>query len=203
MPVDGEETHLVFKLYDPSKLHHRVNVAGTFNNWNPNGDLLSFDLKTKTWLLDLLVDLPVNERVLYKYIVDEGTWICDGEAPSTKDELGNENNVTYVVAITRDQPEAGQKDNGPLNNTSDHENELFEPNEDAVQDGGSAPSSGESDTHNDVPQASQVLTRCNVHKSDFPDTPNVEEHRPTTSFWDQVKWFFHYLLSWFYPQTQT
>ena len=89
--------YINFKLKDPFETHTNVNVAGTFNNWDPNADALAFDTESKDWCLDLDVDLPVDHKVMYKYVVDENKWICDVSAPLEKDADGNENNVTFVI----------------------------------------------------------------------------------------------------------
>lgn len=101
------QNYIDFRLKDPFSTHTNVNVAGTFNNWDPKADTLSFDKETKDWSLGLKVDLPVGHKVLYKYVVDENKWICDVSAPLEKDDAGNENNVTFV--IVRNQSSTGGK----------------------------------------------------------------------------------------------
>lgn len=93
--------YIDFKLNDPFKAHNTVNVAGNFNDWNPTIDSLTFDDDSKNWVLQLNLqnsNLQVNSKVIYKYVVDQDKWICDYSAPLEKDDMGNENNLTFVMS---------------------------------------------------------------------------------------------------------
>jgi hypothetical protein len=188
-----------FKLKDQFKAHTSVNVAGTFNDWNPKLDSLEFNDKDKAWMLELFLDLPEETKIMYKYVVDDTNWICDESEPFEADENGFNNNVAILKSFGAEL----------------HENELFDPSE---QDNNSetAPTSGEDDV---IVEHAQTQTHAAVTSSlSKPEDKTPEEvvERPSTapatinkedeqevlqSFWESIKFFFkYYILSWFYPE---
>lgn len=141
-----------FKLKDPFHTHKKVNVAGSFNNWDPSVDSLLFDGESNYWALNMPVDLPKGHKVIYKYIVDENKWICESSAPLEKDSEGNENNVSYVIVKSTENGDNNNNDNdygddtvsqikdGEFDHKSFHEKDLFDGTERADE---TAPTSGE------------------------------------------------------------
>ncbi len=68
-----------------------VAVAGSFNNWNPDKDLMT--PIGKEWVIMLELD---GGKHLYKFIID-GKWLVDPDNPLTeKDKEGNVNSVLLV-----------------------------------------------------------------------------------------------------------
>ncbi|KAI5358262.1 Putative AMP-activated kinase, glycogen-binding protein [Septoria linicola] len=70
-----------------------VYVTGTFDNW---GKTVKLDKKDQVH--EKLVNLPSNEKVLYKFVAD-GNWSHDHTAKTETDHEGNVNNVLYTEDI--------------------------------------------------------------------------------------------------------
>lgn len=189
-----------FKLHDPNKSYKKVSVAGTFNNWNPTSDELSFDDVSKDWRLELLVELPLEEKVLYKYVVDGENWVCDVTAPFENDSAGNQNNSAYVVVkensgLASAGSAKGKDDDSDQKSQDDTEShDVTMPT--AYE---TAPTSGEEEPGEkkqlvvDDKKASTLKARKVASKQ--PIFKNKDE---TYTFWDSIKWFVkYYILSWF------
>lgn len=221
-----EDTKYInFKLNDPFKHHKSVNVAGSFNNWSSTHDPMNFDVDSKNWILDLSVDLPVDEKIIYKYVVDQHKWICDSTAPLETDNDGNENNITYVILKSNSANNNNSSSNDD-NNTkqqneefdhhSFHENDLFDANENNNAenidvDELTAPTSGEENNLNeiDITNKSQENSQENSQVNEQVDNknncnsniPNPSGKLTFHSIWESITWFFkYYILSWFYPE---
>lgn len=221
--------YINFKLKDPFATHTNVKVAGTFNDWDPTADALAFDTESKDWFLDLDVDLPADQKVMYKYVVDENKWICDVSAPLEKDADGNENNITFVILKNKTQTgskvgsdrkeqepaqdqklkqeqgkeEQQEQEEEVFDHKSFHENELFDASE-QVQDE-TAPTSGEENNQEtDAPldsNAHDIQLATTGPKKDSNDIPKPSGGFSFASLWESIAWFFkYYILSWFYPE---
>lgn len=71
----------------------RVNVAGTFNNWNK--DATPMVKSGRVWRVKL--DLPVG-KTYYKFVLDGETWITDPKAQKNEDDgNGNTNSVLFLM----------------------------------------------------------------------------------------------------------
>lgn len=216
--------YIDFKLKDPFATHTSVKVAGTFNNWDPTANALSFDTESKDWGAAVAVDLPVDHKVLYKYVVDENKWICDVAAPLEKDVAGNENNVTFVIVKSKpaaaaaaaavEKPQHQEEASGGgataeatkqpdeqeeevFDHKSFHENELFDASEQAHDE--TAPTSGEENNQDAESPTTEVAARKEKEKDG--SIPKPEGDFTFASLWESIAWFFkYYILSWFYPE---
>lgn len=225
-----EETKYInFKLNDPHNHHKCVSVAGSFNNWSSTHDPMEFDVDSKNWILDVSVDLPVNHKVVYKYVVDQHKWICDSTAPLETDNHGNENNVTYVISKSSSTNNShninsnnNNDDNDNIDNTkqqneeidhhSFHENDLFDAKENnnagnIDADELTAPTSGEENNANEIDITSKPHENSQaIEQVDNKNNYNSNIPKPSGKFtfhsiWESITWFFkYYILSWFYPE---
>lgn len=214
-----------FKLEDPELSHKSVNVAGTFNDWNPSTDALDFDENTKSWIKQLIVDYPKDQKVLYKYIIDNNNWICDLSKPHEKDQEGNDNNIGFVIlkqTIVTTEGSSNKPDDGDVevfDHKSFHEDELFDANEQSVPiKSDTAPTSGEEnitaeDSTEEAEQAQDHLidpvSSKPIDQSAIPLTPNYNDFTKNDdefsfkSVWESIKWFFkYYILSLFVSKPQ-
>ena len=82
-----------FVLYAPGA--HRVAVAGTFNQWDPNAMLLVPAGTSGVWTTTLA--LPVGQHQ-YAFVVDGARWVADPGAPAVNDGFGRRNSVVAVTA---------------------------------------------------------------------------------------------------------
>jgi 1,4-alpha-glucan branching enzyme len=82
-----------FVLYAPGA--HRVAVAGTFNQWDPNAVLLVPAGASGVWTTTLA--LPVGQHQ-YAFVVDGARWVADPGAPAVNDGFGRRNSVMAVTA---------------------------------------------------------------------------------------------------------
>lgn len=81
-----------FVLYAPGA--HRVAVAGTFNQWDPNAVLLIPAGTSGVWTTTLA--LPVGQHQ-YAFVVDGARWVADPGAPAVDDGFGRHNSVMAVT----------------------------------------------------------------------------------------------------------
>ncbi|MCW5937544.1 MAG: alpha amylase N-terminal ig-like domain-containing protein [Fimbriimonadaceae bacterium] len=79
--------------YVPDRPASRVNLAGTFNNWNKDATSMTLGADGKTWTAKL--DLPLGKHY-YKFVLDGDTWVTDPKAPSESDASGYVNSVLYL-----------------------------------------------------------------------------------------------------------
>lgn len=220
-----EPAFLEFRLGDPTRSYQKVNVAGSFNNWNPEINELKFNDKSKSWLLDLAVELKKNDKVYYKYITDNTNWICDDTKPSEADESGIENNVTYVI-LKKDLSAVKaidvDKNDELFDHKSFHDGELFDSatnDNNIVED--SAPTSGDNfapesvvsdndqnkdnenfnDNDNDNENGQVALSTKDLQSKDIPPEVPADKLRPT-SLWESIKWFLrYYVFAWLFPSS--
>jgi hypothetical protein len=66
-------------IYQSAIKLNSVAVAGSFNNWGKNANLLVPDAEGKTWRTTL--DLPPGKH-LYKFVLNGETWVADPKAPA-------------------------------------------------------------------------------------------------------------------------
>lgn len=201
-----EPTFLKFRLDDPNRSYQKVNVAGSFNNWNSTINELKFDDNSKGWLVELAVELSQNEKVYYKYITDNVNWICDETKPRETDESGIENNVTYAI-LKKDLSTVKVTD---VNNEEElfdhksfHDGELFDsPNLANGDVGESAPTSGDNNNVGDDTLNSNEVTVASTKQLETNDIPTevpTDGLRPNT-LWESIKWFLkYYVFAWLFP----
>lgn len=211
--------YIQFKLDDPDHSHNKVNVAGTFNDWNPKSDELSFDDDSKKWLLKVLVGLNAGEKILYKYVVNDEEWICDKDEPHETDSSGNWNNISYVILkdnLTCKNVKDVKTDDEIFDHRDFHDSELFDIINNNTENSNvdkndsnaeTAPTSGDENfpelqTDDDSAIATIKSTGGNNTKStvtsDLPKT--AQNNYPGNSLWESIKWFFkYYIFVWFYP----
>ena len=72
----------------------KVDVAGTFNNWNTSADPMQLGPDGRTWTLSK--KLPFG-KIQYKFIVDGSDWELDPSVPKISDGNGHENSVLLVT----------------------------------------------------------------------------------------------------------
>ena len=82
-----------FSLHNRGPRHGRVQLCGSFDNWQVRHDL-NFDPFTNQWFLTL--HIKAGEEYLYKYITNDNNWIVNDEEPKKDDGAGNVNNVCGV-----------------------------------------------------------------------------------------------------------
>lgn len=201
-----EPTFLKFRLDDPNRSYQKVNVAGSFNNWNSTINELKFDDNSKGWLVELAVELSQNEKVYYKYITDNVNWICDETKPRETDESGIENNVTYAI-LKKDLSTVKVTD---VNNAEElfdhksfHDGELFDsPNLANGDVEESAPTSGDNNNVGDDTLNSNEVTVASTKQLETNDIPTevpTDGLRPNT-LWESIKWFLkYYVFAWLFP----
>lgn len=201
-----EPTFLKFRLDDPNRSYQKVNVAGSFNNWNSTINELKFDDNSKGWLVELAVELSQNEKVYYKYITDNVNWICDETKPRETDESGIENNVTYAI-LKKDLSTVKVTD---VNNEEElfdhksfHDGELFDsPNLANGDVGESAPTSGDNNNvGGDTLNSNEVTVASTkqLETNDIPTEVPTDGLRPNT-LWESIKWFLkYYVFAWLFP----
>ncbi|MBN2806494.1 MAG: isoamylase early set domain-containing protein [Prolixibacteraceae bacterium] len=69
----------------------KVNLAGSFNGWNTQSELMS-SLKSGDFTLTL--SLPVNQEYEFRYLLNDTQWINDPEADAyAQNGLGEENSI--------------------------------------------------------------------------------------------------------------
>ena len=73
----------------------RVNVAGTFNNWNKDANPMKIGSDGKTYTLK--VSLPYGKHQ-YKFVLNGETWITDPKAEKNEnDGGGNVNSLVFIL----------------------------------------------------------------------------------------------------------
>lgn len=71
-----------------------VSVAGTFNSWNKEADLLRLQPDGKTWRLTKSLSVG---KYQYKFVVDGANWVADPLGDSRDDGYGNINTFLTIV----------------------------------------------------------------------------------------------------------
>ncbi|MFN3783737.1 MAG: isoamylase early set domain-containing protein [Spirosomataceae bacterium] len=62
------------ELVDGAK---KIAVVGEFNEWDATATLLK---KQKTGEFKTTIELPINQEVQFRYVIDDSTWLNDEEA---------------------------------------------------------------------------------------------------------------------------
>jgi len=89
--VKVQNGKVIFKLYYPSAT--KVAVAGSFNNWNKDSNLMKKG-KGGMWVLKLKLDAGTYQ---YKYVINDKDWIPDPMNENTSDDgYGGINSVIEV-----------------------------------------------------------------------------------------------------------
>ncbi len=90
VPPDQAEMRVVRLVYAPRDPQVRaVRVAGTFNDWNPQG--IALEHKGDLWTAVLILPRGVYE---YMYVEDNARWVTDPLALQTRDDgFGRKNGV--------------------------------------------------------------------------------------------------------------
>jgi cyclomaltodextrinase len=84
----------VFVFVAPSADVHKVNVAGTFNDWNKDHDSLQVGSDGKTWTAK--ISIPYG-KVDYKFVVNGTDWVLDPTAHNVPDGEGHTNSERMVL----------------------------------------------------------------------------------------------------------
>ncbi len=106
-PLVVQTTNLhLFKLRAPAGTM-RVNIAGTFNNWNKDATPMTREADGITYSIKLAL---APGRYLYKFILDGDQWITDPNAKSEDDGEGNTNSI--FLAIPKDFVGVAKKGDG-------------------------------------------------------------------------------------------
>ncbi len=82
-------------VFESPKNYSRVNVAGSFNNWNKDANPLKLGTGGQRWTTRLKLQ---PGRYSYKFVLDGETWITDPKA--LKDESDGNGNTNSVVLVT-------------------------------------------------------------------------------------------------------
>jgi 1,4-alpha-glucan branching enzyme len=91
-PPTTEGVDLVhFTIHAPGA--RQVSLAGTFNRWDQNVNLLTGPGPDGNWRLGLPL---APGRYEYLYVIDGKKWLPDPAAPSVDDGLGGRNSVIVV-----------------------------------------------------------------------------------------------------------
>ncbi len=90
---EGNELRIVTFRFVPESAASEVFLAGTFNEWNPTGNLMEGPGEDGAWTLNLTL-VPGEHR--YKFVAD-GNWIHDPNAEDLVDDgFGGSNSVIIV-----------------------------------------------------------------------------------------------------------
>lgn len=82
-------------VYKASEDHQRVNLAGSFNNWNKDAWPMKVDADGRTWRFSVKLE---PGKHLYKFVLDGDRWIVDPLAKKNEgDGGGNVNSVLLLV----------------------------------------------------------------------------------------------------------
>jgi 1,4-alpha-glucan branching enzyme len=85
------EEGVMFRMKAPDA--ERVAIAGSFNQWETDKDMLSGPDKNGVWS----IFIPLTDgRYEYLFIVDGTHWLLDPAAPSAGDGLGGRNSVISI-----------------------------------------------------------------------------------------------------------
>lgn len=74
----------------------KVNLVGSFNNWDINSDEMT---PLKSGDFTLVVTLPINQDIEYRYLLDGNEWINDPEADAYCSNGQGENNSVVKTTI--------------------------------------------------------------------------------------------------------
>jgi 1,4-alpha-glucan branching enzyme len=102
MPAAGGEYEVKF-AYRPAAPAQMVFLAGTFNDWKPDGHKMEGPDASGTYSTTLKLKAGVHE---YKFVIDGKTWRSD---PGNPDFTGDYANSVLKVAPAGDRPSAGAR----------------------------------------------------------------------------------------------
>ena len=89
-------------VYQADKELSRVNLAGTFNNWNKDAWPMKMDTDGRTWRFTANLE---PGKHLYKFVLNGETWITDPKAQKNEnDGGGNINSVLLLLPKGYDRP---------------------------------------------------------------------------------------------------
>jgi len=81
-------------VYKANAEHQRVNLAGTFNNWNKDAWPMKVDADGRTWRFTTQL---APGKHLYKFVLDGDRWIVDPLAKKTEDDGGGNINTVLII----------------------------------------------------------------------------------------------------------
>ncbi|MCL4476995.1 MAG: glycogen-binding domain-containing protein, partial [Nitrospirae bacterium] len=85
------ENGVVFRLKYPEA--KRVNIVGSFNQWDKDKDALSGPDADGVWS----ITLPMKDgRYEYLFLTDGEKWMLDPSVPSADDVFGGRNSVIHI-----------------------------------------------------------------------------------------------------------
>lgn len=87
----SDSAYVKFILYAPAA--HQVELAGTFNRWDPAATPLTRAGTEGVWTVT--VALPVGQHQ-YAFVVDGQRWVPDPAAPAVDDGFGRRNSIMNV-----------------------------------------------------------------------------------------------------------
>lgn len=87
----SDSAYVKFVLYAPAA--HQVELAGTFNRWDPAATPLARAGTEGVWTVT--VALPVGQHQ-YAFVVDGQRWVADPAAPAVDDGFGRRNSIMNV-----------------------------------------------------------------------------------------------------------
>ncbi|MDD2715571.1 MAG: isoamylase early set domain-containing protein [Candidatus Wallbacteria bacterium] len=106
---ENVEDGVIFRYRDPGV--KTVSIAGDFNEWSKDKDLMKFDEKQNCFLIKLSLD---EGEYAYKFVLDGNKWIKDPFAKKFADDgFGGQNSIVTVkrpekkAGISGGTPEAG------------------------------------------------------------------------------------------------
>jgi len=92
---DQDEMRVVRLVYEPRDSRVRtVRVAGTFNDWNPEG--IALERKGNLWTAVLILPRGTYE---YMYVEDDARWVTDPLALETRDDGFGRKNAVLDLAL--------------------------------------------------------------------------------------------------------
>ena len=92
---------------------NKVNLALSCRGWKPDINLK----KTGGDLFSTEVVLGNNQKILYKFVINDKEWVCDDTKPKEEDGKGNVNNVIYLGNADKYIPSTNISDGLGLNSS--------------------------------------------------------------------------------------
>lgn len=87
--IEGNGVTFFVKAPDAKK----VNIVGSFNQWDKDRDALSGPDSDGIWKITLSLS---EGRYEYLFLIDEEKWLLDPAMPSVDDGLGGRNSVIHI-----------------------------------------------------------------------------------------------------------
>jgi glycosidase len=96
IPIAAIQSETVLHTFTlkPDRTVQRVNLAGTFNNWDRQATPMKLDGDGKTYRVSVRLS---PGRHQYKFVLDGDTWITDPMGKSMPDGNGNTNSVLLIL----------------------------------------------------------------------------------------------------------